>query len=112
MRVDQVIGIKLLDSMMEEPVGNHWVLLQGLAAAEAGVRVIGADEACKLWPLEVGRTVCEEDGGQTNCVYHANEAATLLEPVLPGSTQRGSIVQHMIRENFPESRASRGCWRT
>ena len=42
----------------------------GLAAAGAGVRVIGADEACKLWPLEVGCTVCEEDGGQTNCVYH------------------------------------------
>ena len=101
MRVDRVIGIKLLDLMNEEPVGNRWVLLQGLAAAGAGVRVIRADEECKLWPLEVGRTVCEEDGGQTNCVYHGNEAAALLEPVLPGSTQRGSIVQHAIRKNFP-----------
>ena len=47
---------KLLDSMIEEPVGNHWVLLQGLAVARAGVRVIGADEVCKLWPL--GRPHC------------------------------------------------------
>ena len=37
---------KLLDAMMEEPVGNGWVLLQGLAAAGAGVRVVRADEAC------------------------------------------------------------------
>ena len=42
--------------------------------------------------------VCEEDGGLTNCVYHVNE---VLEPVLPGSMQRGSKVQHVIRENFP-----------
>ena len=77
---------------MEEPVSNRSVLLQCLAVAGAEVRFIGADEACKLWPLEVGRTVCEEDGGQTNCVYHGNEAAVLLKPVLPGSTQRGSIV--------------------
>ena len=93
--------MRIMGSMMEEPVGSRWVLLQGLAAAGAGVRVIGVDEACKLWPLEVGRTVCEEDGGKTNCVYHGNEAAALLEPVLPGSTQRGSIVQHVIKENFP-----------
>ena len=69
---------------IDDAVGNRWVLLQGLTAAGAGVRVIGADEACKLWPLEVGCTVCEEDGGQTNCVYHGNEVAALLESVLPG----------------------------
>ena len=39
----------------------------------------------------------EEDGGQTNCVCHSNEVAALLEPVLPGFTQRGSIVQHAIQ---------------
>ena len=86
---------------MEEPVSNRWVLLQGLAAAGVRVRVFGEEEECKLWPLEVGRTVCEEDGGQSNCVYHGNETAALLEPVLPGSMQRCSIVQHAIRENFP-----------
>ena len=76
---------------MEEPVGNRWVLLQGLAAVGAGVRVIGADEACKLWPLEVGCTVCEEDSGQTNCVYHGNEVAALLESVLPGLVSRREV---------------------
>ena len=53
-----------IELLMEEPVGNCWVLLQGLAAAGAGVRVIGTDEACKLWPLEVGRTVCVEMVGR------------------------------------------------
>ena len=37
---------ELLDAMMEEPVGNGGVLLQGLAAAGAGVGVIWTDEAC------------------------------------------------------------------
>ena len=45
--VDRVIGIKLLDSMMEEPVAIAGFSCRALLhAAGAGVRVIGADEAC------------------------------------------------------------------
>ena len=37
---------KLLDAMMEEPVSNGRVLLEGLAAAGAGIRVVRTDESC------------------------------------------------------------------
>lgn len=84
---------ELLDAMMEEPVGNGRVLLEGLHAAGAGDRVIRADEACKLLPLEISCTVSKEDGRQTKCVDHSNEVATLLEPILPCSTQTESILQ-------------------
>ena len=77
---------------MEEPVGNGGVLLEGLAPAGAGVGVIGANEAHELWPLEVGRTVGEEDGWQTERVHHGDEPTSLLEPVLPRPSQTGGIV--------------------
>ena len=91
---------ELLDAMMEEPVRDGGVLLQGLAAAGAGVGVIWADEACKLWPLEVSSAVGKKDGWQTECVHHSNEATMLLEPVLPCSTQTGSVVQYSVGEDF------------
>ena len=48
---------EFLDAMMEEPVSDGWVLHQCSVPAGAGVGVIGADQACKLWPLEVSCTV-------------------------------------------------------
>ena len=67
--------------------------------AGAGVRVIWAEEACKLWPLEVSCTAGKEDGGQTKRIHHSNEVSALPQPVLPRSTQTGSIMQNWIRED-------------
>ena len=86
---------------MEEPVSNGGVVLEGLDAAGAGVGVVRADEACKLWPLEICCAVSKEDGRQTKCVDHGNEAAALPEPVVSCSTQTGSVVQHSVGGDFP-----------
>ena len=86
---------------MEEPVSNGGVVLEGLDAAGAGVGVVRADEACKLWPLEICCAVSKEDGRQTKCVDHSNEAAALPEPVVSCSTQTGSVVQHSVGGDFP-----------
>ena len=48
-------------------------------------------------------TMSEEYRGQSQILYHGNESATLLHPVVPSATQTGSIVQHSIREGFPLS---------
>ena len=59
---DQLVGL-LDDSMVEEPVGEGWVVDDSLGAGCPGVRVVWADELSQLWPLEVCCTVGEEDGG-------------------------------------------------
>ena len=77
---------ELLDAMVEEPVSKGRVLLEGLAAAGAGIGIVRTDESCELWPLEVSCAVGEKHCGQTECIHHGNEPAPLLEPVLPRST--------------------------
>ena len=77
---------ELLDAMVEEPVSNGRVLLEGLTVAGAEIGVVRTDESCELWPLEVSCAVGEKHCGQTECIHHGNELAPLLEPVLPCST--------------------------
>ena len=41
---------ELHHSMVEEPVGEGWVVDDSLGAGCPGVRVVGADESSQLWP--------------------------------------------------------------
>ena len=45
-----VEGLEKLHDSMVQPVGECWVVDDSLGV---GVRVVGADESCRLWPLEV-----------------------------------------------------------
>ena len=82
--------------MVEEPVGEGWVVDDSLGAGCPGVRVVGADESSQLWPLEVCCTVSEEDSGQTQSVDHGEEATPLTLPVLLGATQTGGKVENSV----------------
>ena len=91
---------ELHDSMVEEPVGEGWVVDDSLGAGCPGVRVVGADESSQLWPLKVCCTVSEEDGGQTQSVDHGEEATPLTLPVLLGATQTGGEVEDSTGEGL------------
>ena len=41
----------------------------------------------------------EEDGGQTQCVNHEEEATPLTLPVLLCATQTGGVVEHSVGES-------------
>ena len=86
--------------MVEEPVGEGWVVDDSLGAGCPGVRVVGADESSQLWPLKVCCTVSEEDGGQTQSVDHGEEATPLTLPVLLGATQTGGEVEDSTGEGL------------
>ena len=86
--------------MVEEPVGEDWVVDDGLGAGCPGVRVVGADELSQLWPLEVSWTVGEEDGGHTQSVDHGEEVTPLTLPVLLGATQTGGEVEDSTGEGL------------
>ena len=83
--------------MVEEPVGEGWVVDDSLGAGCPGV---GADELSQLWPLEVCCTVSEEDSGQTQSVHHGEEATPLTLPVLLGATQTGGEVEDSTGEGL------------
>ena len=50
--------------------------------SSSGVRVVRADKLCQLWPLEIRCTMSEEDGGQTQCANHGEEATPLMLSVV------------------------------
>ena len=77
---------ELHNSVVEEPVSKSWVLNDCLGSGSPGVRVVRTDEASQFWPLEVCSTVCEEDGGQTQCVHHGEQTTPLTLPVLLHAT--------------------------
>ena len=56
-------------------------------------------------PLGVSSTVCEEDRGQSQSIYHGYKPAPLFEPVLSSPTQAAGIVQHSVAEelSFPSN---------
>ena len=91
---------ELHDSMVEEPVGDGWVVEDSLGACCPGVRVVRADESSQFWPLEVCCTVCKEDSGQTQSVNHGEEATPLPLPVLLGATQTGGEVEDSTGEGL------------
>ena len=91
---------KLHDSMLDEPVGEGWVVNHSLGADCPGVRVVRADESSQLWPLEVCCTVSEEDIGQTQSVNHEEKATPLTLPVLLGATQAGGKVEDSTGEGL------------
>ena len=68
--------------MVEEPVCKGWVLYICLGMSSSGVKVVRADKLCQLWPLEICCTMSLEDGGQTQCVNHGEEATPLMLPVV------------------------------
>ena len=62
--------------------------------------VVRANKTCQLRPLAISSAVCEKHCGQSQGVHHGNEPAPLLEPVLAGATQAGTIVQHSVAEDL------------
>ena len=90
----------LHDSMVEEPVGEGWLVDDSLGAGCPGVRVVRAYESSQLWPLEICCTVGEEDSGQTQSVHHGEEATRLTLPVRPGANQTGVEVEDSTGEGL------------